>query len=261
MPRRIGALERVAVDEMGLGGGERRSAGPAGPRRGSASRGACGTGTSSLAFRVSGLDRIWGSAPRRGGKAAERCPLTGRGCRRGYETVAVTEDWTSRYDFRLVPRGKGGPVVAGMRGRHRMATGWAVTSRVLDNLKADSHRGDPFAAAVRATRMPMIVTDPRQHDNPIVFANDSFLKLTGYTRMEVTGRNCRFLQGPETDPVAVERLREAIRRETTSGSTSSTTARTARPSRTPCMSGPCGMRTAGSSTSSPRRSTSASTTR
>ena len=95
-----------------------------------------------------------------------------------------------------------------------MATGWAVTSRVLDNLKAESHPGEPCAAAVRATRMPMIVTDPRQFDNPIVFANDSFLKLTGYTRMEVTGRNCRFLQGPETDPVAVERLREAIRRET-----------------------------------------------
>jgi PAS domain S-box-containing protein len=94
-----------------------------------------------------------------------------------------------------------------------MDPGWAVTSHVMDNLKAESHPGDPFAAAVRATRMPMIVTDPRQFDNPIVFANDSFLKLTGYTRMEVTGRNCRFLQGPETDPEAIDRLREAIRQE------------------------------------------------
>ncbi|QGY02102.1 PAS domain-containing protein [Methylobacterium mesophilicum SR1.6/6] len=94
-----------------------------------------------------------------------------------------------------------------------MELGWTTTSHVLDNLKADSHPGDPFAAAVRATRMPMIVTDPRQFDNPIVFANDSFLKLTGYTRMEVTGRNCRFLQGPETDLEAVDRLREAIRQE------------------------------------------------
>ena len=95
-----------------------------------------------------------------------------------------------------------------------MDLGWTTTSHVLDNLKADSHPGDPFAAAVRATRMPMIVTDPRQFDNPIVFANDSFLKLTGYTRMDVTGRNCRFLQGPETDSEAVDRLREAIRQET-----------------------------------------------
>lgn len=70
--------------------------------------------------------------------------------------------------------------------------------------------GDPFAAAVRATRMPMIVTDARRSDNPIVFANDAFLALTGYDRDEVIGRNCRFLQGPDTDPAQVDRLRRAI---------------------------------------------------
>lgn len=71
---------------------------------------------------------------------------------------------------------------------------------------------DPFAAAVRATRMPMLITDPNQVDNPIVFANDAFIRLTGYTREEVLGRNCRFLQGPETNPDDVTRLREAIDR-------------------------------------------------
>ncbi|ACB26477.1 PAS domain S-box-containing protein [Methylobacterium sp. PvP062] len=94
-----------------------------------------------------------------------------------------------------------------------METGGTATSHVPDELKAESHRGDPFAAAVRATRMPMIITDPAQHDNPIVFVNDAFLKLTGYTRMEVVGRNCRFLQGPDTEAAAVDRLRAAIRRE------------------------------------------------
>ena len=69
---------------------------------------------------------------------------------------------------------------------------------------------DPFAAAVRATRMPMIVTDPRQPDNPVVFANNSFCRLTGYAREEILGRNCRFLQGPETDPEAVRRIRAAV---------------------------------------------------
>ena len=47
-------------------------------------------------------------------------------------------------------------------------------------------------------------------DNPIVFANDSFCRLAGYAREEILGRNCRFLQGPETDPLTLERLREAI---------------------------------------------------
>ncbi len=69
---------------------------------------------------------------------------------------------------------------------------------------------DPFAAAVRVTRMPMVITNPRDAENPIVFANDSFCRLTGYTREEVLGRNCRFLQGPETDPATIDRIRDAI---------------------------------------------------
>ncbi len=69
---------------------------------------------------------------------------------------------------------------------------------------------DPFAAAVRTTRMAMIVTNPREADNPIVFANDAFCRLTGYAREEVLGRNCRFLQGPDTDPASVDRIREAV---------------------------------------------------
>ena len=94
-----------------------------------------------------------------------------------------------------------------------METGGTATSHVPDELKAEAHRGDPFAAAVRATRMPMIVTDPSQYDNPIVFANNAFLKLTGYTRFEVLGRNCRFLQGPGTNPAAIDRIRDAVRQE------------------------------------------------
>ena len=74
-------------------------------------------------------------------------------------------------------------------------------------------RGDPFAAAVRSTRMPMVVTDPRLPDNPIVFCNDAFLRLSGYPRDEVVGRNCRFLQGPDTDRTAVGRVHEAIAAE------------------------------------------------
>lgn len=84
---------------------------------------------------------------------------------------------------------------------------WHLT----DALDYDHGRGDPFAAAVRATRMPMVITDPARDDNPIVFCNVAFQKLTGYTRSEIIGRNCRFLQGPETDPEAVGRVRETIK--------------------------------------------------
>lgn len=75
------------------------------------------------------------------------------------------------------------------------------------------NRGDVFAAAINMTRMPMIVTDPNQPNNPIVFANKAFHDLTGYGLDEIIGRNCRFLQGARTDRETVAELREAIATE------------------------------------------------
>jgi PAS domain S-box-containing protein len=72
------------------------------------------------------------------------------------------------------------------------------------------HRDDIFFAAIETTRMPMLVTDPRRPDNPIVFANRAFLSMTGYSPEEIVGHNCRFLQGPDTDPSSVAALRDAI---------------------------------------------------
>ncbi|GGG08400.1 signal transduction histidine kinase [Rhizobium wenxiniae] len=79
-----------------------------------------------------------------------------------------------------------------------------------DRLVAGHVSEDPFAAAFKATRMPMIVTDPNQADNPIIFCNEAFRKLTGYGDDEVIGRNCRFLQGPETDRDTIALMRERI---------------------------------------------------
>ena len=60
------------------------------------------------------------------------------------------------------------------------------------------------------TRQSFVLTDPRLPDNPIVYASRPFLALTGYTREQVLGRNCRILQGIETDPEAVAEIRKAI---------------------------------------------------
>ena len=56
----------------------------------------------------------------------------------------------------------------------------------------------------------MVITNPNIRDNPIVYINDAFMRLTGYERSAVIGRNCRFLQGKETDAKAVDVLRRGI---------------------------------------------------
>lgn len=76
-----------------------------------------------------------------------------------------------------------------------------------------SQATDPFRAAVEFTLMPMLITNPHLPDNPIVFANPAFLKLTGYEADEVMGRNCRFLQGHGTDPAHVRAIKSAIAAE------------------------------------------------
>jgi two-component system sensor kinase FixL len=58
--------------------------------------------------------------------------------------------------------------------------------------------------------VPTVITNPRATDNPVVFANDAFCRLTGHKRSEIVGRNCRFLQGPATDPATTELIRAAV---------------------------------------------------
>jgi PAS domain S-box-containing protein len=54
------------------------------------------------------------------------------------------------------------------------------------------------------------IADARSPDRPLIYANEGFERVTGYAVTEVLGRNCRFLQGPDTDPAAVAEIRAAI---------------------------------------------------
>lgn len=65
--------------------------------------------------------------------------------------------------------------------------------------------------ALAATKSPVTITDNRLPDNPIVYCNAAFLELTEYTKEEVLGRNCRFLQGKHTDRQHIEQLAASIR--------------------------------------------------
>ncbi|PKU59653.1 phototropin-1A [Dendrobium catenatum] len=76
--------------------------------------------------------------------------------------------------------------------------------------RKEMRKGIDLATTLERIEKNFVITDPRLPDNPIIFASDSFLELTEYSREEILGRNCRFLQGPETDPATVRKIREAI---------------------------------------------------
>nr|AML78035.1 putative LOV domain-containing protein [Cathaya argyrophylla] len=77
--------------------------------------------------------------------------------------------------------------------------------------KKELRQGIDLATTLERIEKNFVITDPRLPDNPIIFASDSFLELTEYSREEILGKNCRFLQGPETDRDTVQQIRDAIR--------------------------------------------------
>ena len=82
-----------------------------------------------------------------------------------------------------------------------------------DPTSATKTLDDPDYSLVKAlqtAQQNFVISDPSLPDNPIVYASQGFLALTGYTLDQVLGRNCRFLQGPATDPKAVEKIRKGI---------------------------------------------------
>lgn len=67
--------------------------------------------------------------------------------------------------------------------------------------------------AMEEAPVGITISDAEQPDNPLIYVNDAFEALTGYAKTETVRRNCRFLQGEESDSDAVTAMREAIDRE------------------------------------------------
>lgn len=67
-----------------------------------------------------------------------------------------------------------------------------------------------LSIALNRIHQSFVLADPHLPDMPIVHASNLFLQLTGYSRDEVLGRNCRFLQGRDTDKAAVAQIRQSI---------------------------------------------------
>ena len=64
------------------------------------------------------------------------------------------------------------------------------------------------------TQMSVVFSDPSLPDNPMIYVSEEFEAQTGYSALEAMGRNCRFLQGPDTNPHAIEAIRQGLKAQT-----------------------------------------------
>jgi len=85
------------------------------------------------------------------------------------------------------------------------------------DLWAFEQKGGPFVLAVEHTRMAMLFADARQEGSPIIFANNSFLDLTGYRRDEILGRSLNFILSSHADDHMLLEMQRALAGEVISG--------------------------------------------
>ncbi|KAJ5923646.1 PAS-associated C-terminal [Penicillium verhagenii] len=84
-----------------------------------------------------------------------------------------------------------------------------ITSKVVEE-RVRGTLPEKFQGTSDALGEVFCLTDPSRPDNPIIFASGEFHRTTQYGMDYVLGRNCRFLQGPKTNPNSVRRIREAL---------------------------------------------------
>ncbi|KAL4448889.1 hypothetical protein ABPG77_007606 [Micractinium sp. CCAP 211/92] len=142
--------------------------------------------------------------------------------------VGVQVDVTNRTEGRAYTDSSGVPVLVHYDDRLKETVAKPIVDDVLMAVQeADGKvpvrlsRGSPsralprvaldLATTVERIQSNFVISDPTLPDCPIVFASDPFLKLSGYRREEVLGRNCRFLQGRDTDRATVQELKTAIK--------------------------------------------------
>ncbi|MBC9032719.1 PAS domain-containing protein [Sphingomonas sp. JC676] len=95
------------------------------------------------------------------------------------------------------------PFVSRAPGIDRASGDQRIAEREVDRFRRAL---GPFVVATEATRMAMVFTNALEGGNPIIFANDSFLKLTGYSFAEAVGQSFGFLMSHVADPESLERI-------------------------------------------------------
>lgn len=84
---------------------------------------------------------------------------------------------------------------------------------IEQQLSSSLRKYELLVDAVNASTVGILVVDATQKDYPIIYSNPYFETLTGYERDEILGKNCRFLQGPQTNLSVVQQIRDATMRQ------------------------------------------------
>jgi diguanylate cyclase (GGDEF)-like protein/PAS domain S-box-containing protein len=133
-----------------------------------------------------------------------RAHIAGRGCVDGFAGV-----WQHR-------RKDGSSLWVEITSHHLVLDGRSCRQVIANDISARRTAEERLLLLQRAVESSIngiVITDPRQPDNPIVYVNPAFEEMTGYPAAEAVGRNCRFLQDGATSQSEVDIIRAALREQ------------------------------------------------
>ena len=94
-----------------------------------------------------------------------------------------------------------------------VASGWLIVGSDISEIRRAQQQMQLLEIAIDSSSNGMIVVDATDNLQPIVFANKSFVDITGFEIAEIMGRKCSFLQGADTNSDTISEIREAIIRQ------------------------------------------------
>jgi PAS domain S-box-containing protein len=120
-----------------------------------------------------------------------------------YAAVLLPEPEPRYYQWSLIP----------IRDPWGLTTALLVSAHEVTQYKRAQEALRLRDRAIAAASSGILITGTQQDDYAIIYCNPAFTQLTGYSEAEVMGRNCRFLRGPDTDPLTIGTIRQALQAE------------------------------------------------
>ncbi|NET88152.1 MAG: PAS domain S-box protein [Kamptonema sp. SIO1D9] len=102
--------------------------------------------------------------------------------------------------------------IAPLQNEQGKLSGFAKITRNITEQKQSQEYLKLLERAIAASTNGIVISDATQENNPLIYVNPYFEQLTGYISSEVIGKNCKFLQGSDTDLQQIEKVRAAIKK-------------------------------------------------